>query len=290
MQLKSVITAIVTPFDLDGKIDYFTFKKIIREQTEQNVSGVVIFGTTGECCTLSHDEKISLLKEAVNAAKGEISIIANVGTNSTLESLLLAKEAKELGADYLLAIVPYYNKPEKEGIIKHFHLLADVGLPMIFYHHPKRTGIELEFETIKAISDHPNIFGIKECSSNLELIRRIKKEIPNLKIYSGNDDELLLQKPCGLDGVISVVAQLFPDPFLKFFDDDYPLDLQNLINVIKCVFKEVNPQGIKAAYKILGYPNMELRLPLVSVRGETYQAIEQEIKLVLELKSQKSMI
>lgn len=282
MSLQSLIPAVVTPFDQKGRIDFRSFEKILLKQIEADVSGIVIFGTTGECPTLTFEEKREILRFTVKTVANRTKIIANVGTNSTNESILLAQIAKEEKADYLLAIVPYYNKPQKEGIIRHFYSIADVGLPLIFYHHPGRTGICLSFESIQELSMHPAIYGIKECSSDLDLIKKIKTDLPNLKVFSGNDDELLEQIKLGIDGVISVVGQLLPKPFIDLFEKNELKEYEELLPLIKTIFREVNPQGIKAALQIVGFQSMELRLPLVPVSNETYKAIEKEIKLLAE--------
>ena len=277
MDFGKVITALVTPFKSNGEIDFTTFEKLLEKQIESQIDSVVIFGTTGEGPTLSFDEKKLLLEKAVNLSKNRIKIIANTGTNNTIESLDLTRMAKACKADGVLAIVPYYNRPEKRGIIEHFHQIASVGLPLIFYHHPKRTGIKLDFETISKIANHPLVCGIKECSSDLELISKMKMTIPHLKIYSGNDDQLIQEKPYGLDGVISVLAQLYARPFIELFYEQNSSHLEKINNLFKTIFLEVNPQGIKAALSLLGYESMNLRLPLVSVEKETKVAIEAAI-------------
>lgn len=284
MDFGPVITAIVTPFSKNGQVDLDTFEKILNLQIDSGVDGVVVFGTTGECPTLTKDEKVLLLKKALQVGKEKISIIANTGTNSTQESIELTALAKELGADAALAIVPYYNKPDARGIVEHFHQIANIGLPVIFYHHPKRTGIKLDLETIEKISLHPNIVAIKECSSDFDLIQDMKSLLPNLSIYSGNDDALIDEAGYGLDGVISVVGQIFPMPFIEFFKDGNAFGLKELQPVIQAIFSEVNPQGIKAAWKAIGYDHMELRLPMVSVKPETMSRIAQAMNQFLHCK------
>ncbi len=274
MDFGKVITAVVTPFYSDGSIDFKTFEKLLEKQIQSRIDSVVIFGTTGEGPTLTQSEKKKLLEHAVSIGKNRIKIIANTGTNNTQESVELTLMAQLCKADGVLAIVPYYNRPEIRGIIQHFHHMADIGLPLIFYHHPKRTGIKLDIQTIEQIAQHPQVKGIKECSSDLDLIANMKKFIPNLKIYSGNDDQIIREYSSGLDGVISVTAQLLPKPFIDFFYNQSSSELQAIEQLIKSIFTEVNPQGIKAALEIMGYENMHLRLPLVSVEKKTYSAIE----------------
>jgi 4-hydroxy-tetrahydrodipicolinate synthase len=282
MELSGVYTALVTPFFSNGKIDLNTFEKIVINQLEFNIKGMVVFGTTGECPTLVKQEKIELLQSCVNLAKGKASIIANCGTNSTQESIEMTLLAKAIGADFNLAIVPYYNKPTSRGIIQHFHQLADTSLPLIIYHHPGRTGIRLSIDSIEEIFQHENIVGIKECSSDLNLLQKMKERIPRIKILSGNDDELIEQKQIGIDGVISVVAQLIPAPFQSLFETGSKEEYEKLKPLIQAVFKEVNPQGIKALYEELGYENMDFRLPMVRCEASTIRAIENELKQVFK--------
>lgn len=273
MALFQVYTALVTPFDSSGNIDFLTFESLVKKQISDALDGIVIFGTTGECCTLDSLEKLALLEKAVSLAKGKITIMANTGTNNTKESVELTKEAKDLQADQILAIVPYYNRPGPQGIISHFHAIADVGLPTVFYHHPGRCGVKLTIDTILEIAKHPMIVGVKECSYDLELIKQIKEKT-KLKVYSGNDDTLSKDKQFGLDGVISVAAQAFPKPFQQA--SNYALE--QLKPFIEAIFSESNPQGIKAALELMGFPSMHLRLPMTKVQLETKLKIKMAIE------------
>lgn len=277
MSKAQVYTAIVTPFDSLGKVDIASFEKLFLSQISSKLDGVVVFGTTGECSTLSLQEKLFLLEKSISLSQNQIKIMANTGTNSTIESVELTKEAKNLKVDEILAIVPYYNKPQPQGIIKHFHAIADVGVPTYFYHHPGRCGIKLEIDTIIEIAKHPMIKGVKECSNDKELIQKIKEKT-SLKIFSGNDDTLSKDYQLQLDGIISVVAQLFPEPFLELFRLGSMDKLIKLQPVIEAVFSEINPQGIKAALECRGYESMYLRLPMTQVQLKTLNRIKQAIE------------
>ena len=278
MNFGRVISALVTPFRKDSSIDFELYTSLIQYQIQSNIDGIVCFGTTGEVPTLLLEEKIKLLTIATHLASPHFKVIANTGTNSTAESVELSKMAKELHADGLLAVTPYYNKPEKRGIIAHFNQIAACGLPLIIYNHPGRSGINLDLELISILFENPNIVGIKECSSDLNHLKELKLKWKDKGIYSGNDAHLLPEIAAGIDGVISVVSQVFAREFVDLFKGDSEGYL-GLTDLMKVIYSEVNPQGIKALLEILGASSMELRLPLVKVGDQTRLLISKHLDL-----------
>jgi 4-hydroxy-tetrahydrodipicolinate synthase len=276
MGFGQVISALVTPFQKDGSIDYGLYKSLIEYQIQSKVDGIVCFGTTGEAPTLSFLEKEKLLVLAKEVAPPHFKVIANTGTYSTSETVELSKVAKELKADGVLAVTPYYNKPEKRGIIAHFDQIAACGLPVIIYNHPGRTGITLDLELLCILFENPNIVGIKDCTADLQHLRELKHRWKDKVVYSGNDTQLLPEIAVGIDGVISVLSQVFTHEFVELFNGKSDSYL-GLTDLMKAIYSEVNPQGIKTLLYLLGAPSMELRLPLVKAEGQTVSAILQHL-------------
>src|SRR5208283_1461148 len=206
-ELGRLITAMVTPFDNKGEVDYDQAKKLALALLKSGSEGLVLAGTTGESPTLLHEEEeITLFKEVKKAVGNKGSIIANTGSNSTAEAVLSTKDAEKLGVDACLLVVPYYNKPSQEGLYQHFKTIADsTDLPCILYNVPSRTITSLSAETTIRLSKIPNIIGTKEASGNMDQISRIIKEAkPGFLVWSGNDGDTLPMLALGAYGVISV--------------------------------------------------------------------------------------
>jgi 4-hydroxy-tetrahydrodipicolinate synthase len=276
MSFGRVISALVTPFQKDGSIDCELYKSLIQYQIQSKIDGIVCFGTTGEAPTLDTQEKIKLLILAKEIAPPHFKVIANTGTYSTSESVELSKVAKELKADGVLAVTPYYNKPEKKGIIAHFNQIAACGLPVIIYNHPGRTGVKLDVELLSILFENPNIVGVKDCTGDLQHLRELKHRWKDKVVYSGNDSQLLPEIATGIDGVISVLSQVFAKEFVELFNGNADGYL-GLNDLMKALYSEVNPQGVKALLELLGAPSMDLRLPLVKAESQTVSAILQHL-------------
>ena len=209
-ELGRLITAMVTPFDEKGKVDYDQAKKLALALLKSGSEGVVLAGTTGESPTLIHEEELKLFTEVKRAVGNKGSIIANTGSNSTAEAVLSTKGAEKIGVDACLLVVPYYNKPSQEGLYRHFKTIAEsTKLPCILYNVPTRTITNLSAETTIKLSQIPNIIGVKEASGNLEQITKIINEArEGFLVWSGDDSATLPMLALGAYGVISVTSHL----------------------------------------------------------------------------------
>ncbi len=276
-KLKGSMPALITPFDSNLNLDEESLKKFVDYQIENGSHALVPCGTTGESPTMSHSEHQRVLEIVVDQTNGRVPVIAGAGSNSTSEAISLTKHANDIGADAVLSIIPYYNKPTQEGLIQHFKMIVEkVDIPIIIYNSPSRTGRNIEAKTVIKLSKIDNIIGIKEASGNIEQITDIilgTRNNPNFQVISG-DDELTLHI-CALGGVgiISVAANIIPDRMSRFLDaclknghDDavnFHLELYPLFKSLVC---ETNPGPVKLIASILkpgGISNWYLRPPLV---------------------------
>ena len=281
---SGVCTALVTPF-LDGKVNFPLMEILLRRQIEAGVKAVVICGTTGESPTLSDDEKLELFRRCKSYAKDDCLIIAGTGSNSTERAVSLSKEAEKCGVDGLLIVSPYYNKATEEGLFAHYLSVAHaVKLPVIIYNVPGRTGVDIPVSVYKRLSGIPNIAGVKEASASITKIAEIRKECPNLPIWSGNDDMIVPTMALGGQGVISVLSNVAPletsamaqAALAGDFDTAAALQIQ-LLPLIKLLFCEVNPIPVKAAMKCIGFDCGGCRLPLTAMSEEN----ENKLKAIL---------
>lgn len=280
--------AIVTPFDTNNEIDYKSFEKLLEFHFENGTDAIVVCGTTGESATLSDEEKISLIEFAVKKSDGKIPIIAGTGSNNTNHAKKLTMRAKEIGADACLVVTPYYNKTTQQGLIEHYAEISKVGLPIIIYNVPSRTGLNILPDTYKNLLQLENIVAVKEASGNISQVAEISmltQNEKNFSLYSGNDDQIVPTLSLGGDGVISVLANIFPkqvhDMCQKYFSGDVKesLNLQlKFIPLIKNLFCEVNPIPIKAAMNIMGFEVGECRLPLTKMSNENYKNLAESLK------------
>ena len=206
--------AIVTPFD-GMKTNYDELGKLIEYHIENNTDAIIICGTTGEASTMPDTEHLAAIKFTVDKAAGRIPVIAGTGSNDTAHAIELTKKAEEYGADGILSVTPYYNKTTQKGLIAHFTSIANsIKIPVILYNVPSRTGMTLSIDTLKELAKIQNIVAIKEASGNIGYMTKIAAEIPDLYIYSGNDDMIVPTLSLGGKGVISVVANILPQEFL----------------------------------------------------------------------------
>lgn len=268
--------AIVTPFKED-QIHLEEFAALIDWHVEQKTSAIIVIGTTGESPVLSMEEKKLIIRSAVEFSAGRIPIIANTGTNNTAQSIELSLYAQNVGADGLLLVAPYYNKPTQRGLIAHFLAISQaVNLPIILYNVPSRCGVNIQAETVIELSKVPNIIGVKEASGNLEQIKEIiDKTSEDFAVYSGNDDQIFDVLALGGDGVISVSANLIPHTISELcslylrgeFEESQRLS-EHLSLLHKVLFIESNPVPIKAAMNVCGHDVGGTRLPLVDLEEE----------------------
>ncbi len=268
--------AIVTPFT-DNQIDLQEFALLIEWHIQHRTDAIIVIGTTGESPVLSVDEKKLMIKSAVEFARGRIPVIANTGTNNTAQSIELSMYAQQVGADGLLLVAPYYNKPTQRGLIAHFSAIAKaVSLPIILYNVPSRCGVNITADTVIELSKIPNIVGVKEASGDLEQIKTIIDHTEEgFAVYSGNDDQIFDVLALGGDGVISVSANLIPETIsdlcLLYRNNQSHLAqvLSNELSLLhKVLFIESNPVPIKAAMNACGHHVGHTRLPLVDLDEE----------------------
>ena len=276
-------TALVTPFK-NGEVDYLSLGRLIDFQIENGADAIVVLGTTGEAPTINETERAKIIELSSMRINGRVPLIVGVGTNSTESTIRYAKNAHSLGANAILAVTPYYNKPNERGLIYHYKSLASaVDLPIILYNVPSRTGLNMPLDAYEALSDTENIVGIKEASGNASyLVDLVARVGGRYSIYTGNDDLAYSTLSLGGNGVISVVSNLYPrkmhEMCMNFRDGNLKNSLKiqlELLPLIRELFKETNPVPVKCALSILGYIENELRLPLApSLR-------ENQIKVIL---------
>lgn len=270
--LKGSIVALVTPFKKNGQINEEQLRCLINWHIKNRTDAILVCGTTGESATLSHEEHKRVIKTAVEETKRRIPVVAGAGSNSTAEALDLAGYAKKVGADAILVITPYYNKPTQEGLYRHYKVIADsVTLPLIIYNVPSRTGINILPETVARLyRECKNIVGIKEASSSLDQITKIMTLVDRRFILLSGSDEIILPiLSVGGRGVISVVANIMPKETHSLVATFLKGDLEKarkqqlyLYSLIKTLFIETNPIPVKTALGLMGLIDPVLRLPL----------------------------
>lgn len=291
MFIKGSITALVTPMNEKGDLDYDSLEKLINHQINSGISGLVAVGTTGESATIDFKDHIKLIEFFVKVNQGRVHIIAGTGANSTEEALHLTKEAKSAGADAALLVSPYYNKPPQEGIYYHHMKIADeVDIPQILYNVPSRTASFIEPETVLRLSSHKNIIGIKDATGDMknhsEVLKLCKEEIENnnFLLYSGDDFSSLEFLKNGGHGTISVTSNIVPDivsEICKLVDTNYSKakELDDSLKVLnKNLFCESNPIPVKWALYKMGLIKRGIRLPLVELNDSFKEPLENSLK------------
>ncbi len=278
---KGSCTAIVTPFNEHG-VDYERLKKNLEFQYENGTSAIVVCGTTGENATHTPNEHDELVRVTVRTVNGRMKVIAGIGSNNTENALRAAENAKYSGADAVLMVTPYYNKTTQKGLVEHFSYVADrVDIPMILYNVPSRTGIGISADTCKALSQHPNINGIKEASGDIALAAKIRSLCgDDLYIWSGNDDCTIPLMSLGALGVISVASNIVPGAVAKLcalcLEGSYAEATElyaKYASLFSALFIETNPIPVKAALKMMGMDSGILRLPLTEISQESFETL-----------------
>ena len=280
-------TALVTPFS-NGKVDYSMLRKLLHRQMAAGIHAVVLCGTTGEAPTLTDEEKLTIFQQAKEFTGDDCTIIAGTGSNSTQHALTLSRAAEEVGADALLVVSPYYNKATAEGLLAHYTAVAGaVHIPMIAYNVPGRTGVDIPVEVYAQLAEIPNIAGVKEASSDITKINRIRAECPgDFSVWSGNDSMIVPVMALGGQGVISVLSNLLPVETQAMaqaaldgdFDTAAALQIQ-LTPLIDLLFSEPNPIPVKAAMELLGLDCGSCRLPLTPLSSQNLQKLKQALSL-----------
>ena len=268
--------AIITPFD-GNTTNYDALGELIDWQIEQGTDAIIICGTTGEASTMPDAEHLAAIEYTVERVAKRVPVIAGTGSNETAHAIELSEKAEELGADGLLQVTPYYNKTTQKGLIAHFGAIADaVNIPIILYNVPSRTGVNISIPVLKELAKRDNIVAIKEASGNIGYTAQVAAEVPELYIYSGNDDMIVPVMSLGGKGVISVLANVMPKETHElckaYLDGEctkatkMQLDLLDLVNAL---FIEVNPIPVKTAINLMGKNGGNLRLPLVDMADDT---------------------
>jgi len=282
-----LLTAMVTPFDAKGSVDYVQAKNLARGLLDSGSEGFVVSGTTGECPTLTHEEKLKLFAEIKSVVGNRGTVIAGTGNYSTSESIELTKEAERVGVDGCLLVVPYYNRPTQDGLYEHFKAIAEAtSLPCIMYNVPSRTVTSLSAETCIRLSQIDNIVGVKEASANLEQIAKIIQGAKNdFLVYSGNDGDTFPILCLGGYGVISVISHLVGLQFKQMIDDYIQGKIEkaaathhNLLPLVNAMFVVANPIPVKYALNHVGFFVGKPRLPLTEPDEKSKAAIEQTLK------------
>jgi 4-hydroxy-tetrahydrodipicolinate synthase len=280
-------TALVTPFQRDGSLDEFALRALIKRQIEAGIDFFVPCGTTGESPTLTHEEHLRVVAIAVELAKGKVAVLAGAGGYNTAEVIALARELAAIGADGILSVTPYYNKPTQEGLYQHYRAIAEaVSLPIILYSVQGRTGVNIEPATVKRLASIENIVGIKEASGNVSQMAAILNAVPDDFIVLSGDDAITLPLiALGGRGVISVVSNEIPAEMSQLtrlaLNGDYPgaREIHRRYHpLMEINFVESNPIPVKAALAEMGLLDPVWRLPLVPPRAEN----QARIRAVLE--------
>ncbi|HKH97022.1 MAG TPA: 4-hydroxy-tetrahydrodipicolinate synthase [Beijerinckiaceae bacterium] len=275
--LKGSLTALVTPFK-DGALDEEVFRAHVDWQIESGTEGLVPVGTTGESPTLSHDEHKSVVEWCVDEARGRVPVVAGAGSNNTAEAVELARHAEEAGADAVLVVTPYYNKPNQEGLYRHFKAINDaVGIPIIIYNIPPRSVIDMSVATMARLYELKNIAGVKDATANLARVSQQRHALgADFIQLSGEDMTALAYNAAGGHGCISVVSNVAPrlcaEMQQKSLGGDFAGALQvqdRLVPLHDAIFLEAGLAGAKCGLALLGRGNEEIRLPMLPVTDAT---------------------
>lgn len=281
------MTAIITPFDEQGNVDEESYRKLIEFQIENGTDVIVPCGTTGESATLNYDEHNQVIKICIDQVKKRVPVIAGTGSNSTAEAIEISRHAKELGADGLLLVSPYYNKPSQEGLFQHYKAIAqNVALPQILYNVPGRTGMNMTAAITIRLAEFDHIVAIKEASGDItQASEIIAKAGDKIDVLSGDDFLALPLMACGAKGVISVSANIIPKQVKDMvvavnenrWADATQMHLQ-LLDVHQAMFIEANPVPVKTAASLMGKCRAGVRLPLVDLQPENLATLRQVLQ------------
>ena len=283
---KGVATALVTPMNQDGSVNFKRLETLVDEQIVGGVDALVICGTTGEKSTLRYDEHLKVIETAAKICNKRVPIIAGTGSNDTVYSVELCDDAEKVGADAFLMVTPYYNKASQAGLVAHYNYIADrVNKPIILYNVPSRTGVAIKPETYKELSKHPNIVATKEANGDLSSVARTRYLCgDDLDIYSGNDDQTVPIMSLGGIGVISVASNILPKEMHNLCAEylagntQKAMDMQiKYIGLMNELFSDVNPVPVKTAMNILGMDVGPCRLPLFPMSESNVTALKEKL-------------
>jgi len=284
MRLEGTYTALVTPFNGDGSVDYERFRALIDRQAEAGVAGIVPVGTTGESPTLTYEEHHRVVETAVETAGGKIQVIAGSGANSTAEALELTRHAKDTGADATLQITPYYNKPSQEGLFRHFSAVAELGLPVVLYNVPSRTSREIAIDTVVRLSELPGVVALKEAGGSVDRVSDILSRC-DIVVLSGDDSLTLPMMSVGARGVISVASNVVPAAVANMtrlamdgsWDEARQAHLR-LYRLFRDLFIDTNPIPVKAALAMMDLAEELYRLPLCSMTDDLKSTLRETLQ------------
>ena len=284
MTLQGTITAMVTPFNADGSVDYGCLKAFVDWQCVSGVEGICAVGTSGESPTLSHEEHHRVVEKTVEYAARRVTVIAGTGANSTAEALSLTRAAIAAGADASLQVTPYYNKPNPEGLYRHFAAVADLGLPVVLYNVPGRSGREIPLATVARLAAHEKVVAIKEAAGSVERVSAIKNLVPDFTVLSGDDSLTLPMIAVGAAGVVSVASNVIPKEMGEFVRTALAGRMSEAralhakyYNLFHDLFIDVNPVMVKEALAMTGRVRNVFRLPLC----ETTEANRAQMRATL---------
>lgn len=271
---NGVATALVTPFDKRGKVDLLRLDYLIKRQISSGIDAIVVCGTTGEAPTLTDKEHLSIIEQSVISCNGKIPVIAGTGSNDTFHAIIMTREAKKLGANGVLVVAPYYNKPCQNGLIAHFLKISDsTDMPIIIYNAPKRTGVDIEIDTYEKLFKNANIVGVKECSDSVKRLNDLMMIKDEVNVYVGNDYGIFPYMATGADGVISVVSNVLPNQTKKIVDcllngenDEAKMLLLKYEKIIELLSANPNPVTVKYVMSKLKLCNNGLRAPLLPLK------------------------
>ncbi len=283
-----LLTALVTPFNKEGKIDFDVLKKLTNYLIDQGSNGFVIGGTTGETPTLSHDEKIQLYTEFGKIVNGRVPVIAGTGSNNTAETIAFTNEVAQIkGIDYALVVVPPYNKPNQRSMIAHFTKVAkNVKIPILIYNIPGRTGVKMNKETIVQLSHLANIKGVKQCASLEDIEYIVDHKDKDFVVLTGEDAQALTARLLGANGVVSVASHIYAKQMRKMFDVFYEGNYPEAARIqrwltprMAALFMYPSPSPVKAVLNAQGFATGGCRLPLVSLNKEEKITLAQKLGL-----------
>ncbi len=284
IRLQGVFTALITPFR-NGAVDWDALRELIEQQIRGRVAGIVPVGTTGESPTLSCEEHLEVIRFAVEVAAHRCLIVAGTGANSTAEAVHLTREAREVGADATLQVTPYYNKPTQEGLYRHFSTVADeVGLPVVLYNVPGRTGVPIAEATVARLAANPLVVAIKEAAGSVDRVSAIR-DMCDLTVLSGDDSLTLPMMAVGASGVVSVSSNIIPLQMTEMVEAALAGDFvrareyhRKYYALFRDQFIETNPVPIKAALAMTGLIAEEYRLPLCELSAEHREKLAATLK------------
>ena len=283
MNFGQMLTAMVTPFDQHGEVDYNAARTLVNHLIDNGSDGLVVAGTTGESPTLTTEEKVELFKLVVATSAGRVPVIAGTGSNNTRASIKLTKLAEEAGVDGIMLVTPYYNKPSQEGLFQHFKAIAEsTSLPVMLYNIPGRSVVNMSVDTVVRLSEINNIVSVKEASGNLDMMSEIISRTPeNFTLYSGDDGLTLPVLAIGGTGVVSVASHIIGNKMQEMINQfksgrvqEAAVTHRSLLPIMKALFAAPNPVPVKAALTMQGVQVGDVRLPMVPLNEEEKSALQ----------------